>query len=67
MDASVTHVTCCNGIYWIVDWTDSSQGLNYQVELAQDVARPYGTSISGDKREAAAVVSLASALVAFQP
>lgn len=64
--ATVTHVTCCNGLYWMVDWTDDAQGLAYHLELTQDVAQPYGSSIRGDKRQASAVVALAVQLVPAQ-
>lgn len=65
--AVVTHVACCTGVYWDVFWSDPAQGLNYDMEFSLAVAQVYGDAIQGDRREAAALISIASQLVPVTP
>jgi hypothetical protein len=46
LPAYVTHITCCNGLYWIVSWYEPTADVTYELSLEQDVARPYGDAIS---------------------
>ena len=62
--AVAEHITCCNGLYWVVTWYDQSANATYRVELAQAVARPYGEMIDAANAPAAQrLAELASRLV----
>jgi hypothetical protein len=62
--AVATHTTCCNGLYWTVQWYDPAADMTYELSLEQDLSKPYGEEVSpGNLASARQLAALADQLV----
>lgn len=62
--AFVVHRTCCNGVFWSLNWYEPNTNMSYTIDLSRNVAALYGSpTTNGDLAAARKVAALASALV----
>lgn len=62
--AFATHRVCCNGVFWSLNWYDTSANMSYTIDLSRNIAAQFGSGSADDDVNAAkAVGALAGQLV----
>jgi hypothetical protein len=63
-EAFATHRTCCNGVFWSINWFEPRTNMSYTIDLSRNAATLFGSQTpDADRAAAHAASGLASQLV----